>query len=123
MWLRCMGCAPTAAVRTWPHRRQGKGTARNRSAPAGHHDRIDERVQPVFRVKPGHGTVLREAVEALMSAPGYRPGDYDLLRYFRAVLTTSIHTGPETQRGSAAVGSWEPPSAPRREPGDPAPAG
>jgi hypothetical protein len=31
-----------------------------------------------FRVKPGHGEVLREAVRALMNAPGYRPGDYDL---------------------------------------------
>ena len=31
-----------------------------------------------FRVKPGHGDACREAVGALMRAPGYRPGDYDL---------------------------------------------
>jgi hypothetical protein len=31
-----------------------------------------------FRVKPGHGGACRDAVGALMSAPGYRPGDYDL---------------------------------------------
>jgi len=31
-----------------------------------------------FRVKPGHGEALREAVGALTSAPGYRSGDYDL---------------------------------------------
>jgi hypothetical protein len=31
-----------------------------------------------FRVKPGHGEALREAVRALVSSPGYRPGDYDL---------------------------------------------
>lgn len=31
-----------------------------------------------FRVKPGHGDVLREAVAALQRTPGYRPGDYDM---------------------------------------------
>ena len=31
-----------------------------------------------FRVKLGHGEALREAVEALSNAPGYRSGDYDL---------------------------------------------
>jgi hypothetical protein len=31
-----------------------------------------------FRVKPGHGDALREAVQELAEAPGYRPGDYDL---------------------------------------------
>jgi hypothetical protein len=31
-----------------------------------------------FRVKPGHATALRQAVETLQSSPGYRPGDYDL---------------------------------------------
>jgi len=31
-----------------------------------------------FRVKPGHGDALREAVQELQGSPGYRPGDYDL---------------------------------------------
>jgi hypothetical protein len=31
-----------------------------------------------FRVKPGHGEALREAVRALTNAPGYRAGDYEL---------------------------------------------
>ena len=31
-----------------------------------------------FHVKPGHGPALREALEALQSSPGYRPGDYEL---------------------------------------------
>jgi hypothetical protein len=31
-----------------------------------------------FHVKPGHEVALREAVESLQRAPGYRPGDYDL---------------------------------------------
>jgi hypothetical protein len=31
-----------------------------------------------FRVRPGHEHDLRQAVEALQSSPGYRPGDYDL---------------------------------------------
>jgi hypothetical protein len=31
-----------------------------------------------FRVKPGHGDVLREAVAGLQRTPGYRPGDYDM---------------------------------------------
>lgn len=31
-----------------------------------------------FRVRPGHEKALREAVEALQSAPGYRPGDYQM---------------------------------------------
>ena len=31
-----------------------------------------------FRVKPGHGDVLREAVASLQRTPGYRPGDYDM---------------------------------------------
>src|SRR3954465_1559932 len=31
-----------------------------------------------FHVKPGHGEALREALRALQSSPGYRPGDYDL---------------------------------------------
>ena len=29
-----------------------------------------------FRVKPGHGDALREALRALQDHPGYRPGDY-----------------------------------------------
>jgi hypothetical protein len=37
-----------------------------------------------FRVKPGHGEALREAVRSLQSTPGYRPGDYN-------VAITSIH--------------------------------
>jgi len=31
-----------------------------------------------FHVRPGHGPALREALEALQSAPGYRPGDYEV---------------------------------------------
>jgi hypothetical protein len=31
-----------------------------------------------FHVKPGHGEALREALQALQDAPGYRPGDYDV---------------------------------------------
>ena len=31
-----------------------------------------------FRVRPGHESDLREAVQALQDSPGYRPGDYDL---------------------------------------------
>jgi hypothetical protein len=31
-----------------------------------------------FRVRPGHEHDLREAVEALQSSPGYRPGDYEM---------------------------------------------
>ena len=31
-----------------------------------------------FRVRPGHESGMREAVEALQTSPGYRPGDYDL---------------------------------------------
>ncbi len=31
-----------------------------------------------FRVKPGQGPALREAVENLQNTPGYRPGDYQL---------------------------------------------
>jgi hypothetical protein len=31
-----------------------------------------------FRVKPGHGEALREALETLQSHPGYRPGDYHM---------------------------------------------
>ncbi|HEX5299437.1 MAG TPA: hypothetical protein VFW50_20825 [Streptosporangiaceae bacterium] len=31
-----------------------------------------------FRVRPGHETELREAVQALQNAPGYRPGDYQM---------------------------------------------
>jgi hypothetical protein len=32
----------------------------------------------VFRVKPGHGAALRQALETLQSHPGYRPGDYNM---------------------------------------------
>lgn len=31
-----------------------------------------------FRVIPGHGEAIREAIHALQQSPGYRPGDYDL---------------------------------------------
>jgi hypothetical protein len=31
-----------------------------------------------FRVKPGHGEAVREAVRALADTPGYRAGDYEL---------------------------------------------
>jgi hypothetical protein len=31
-----------------------------------------------FRVKPGHGDALRQALADLQASPGYRPGDYDL---------------------------------------------
>ena len=31
-----------------------------------------------FHVRPGHGPALREALEALQAAPGYRPGDYEM---------------------------------------------
>jgi hypothetical protein len=31
-----------------------------------------------FRVKPGHGDALREALGTLQDHPGYRPGDYDM---------------------------------------------
>jgi len=31
-----------------------------------------------FRVRPGHGDDLREAVQALQDSPGYRPGDYEV---------------------------------------------
>ena len=31
-----------------------------------------------FRVKPGHGDALREAIKTLQSSPGYRSGDYQL---------------------------------------------
>src|SRR5262245_28324570 len=29
-----------------------------------------------FHVKPGHGEAMRQALEDLQNAPGYRPGDY-----------------------------------------------
>ena len=31
-----------------------------------------------FRVRPGHGPALHEALRELQNAPGYRPGDYEL---------------------------------------------
>src|SRR3954447_25505927 len=31
-----------------------------------------------FRVKPGEGEALRDALAALQDTPGYRPGDYDV---------------------------------------------
>ena len=31
-----------------------------------------------FRIKPGHGDALREALRTLQNHPGYRPGDYHL---------------------------------------------
>ena len=31
-----------------------------------------------FRIKPGHGPDLREALGALQNTPGYRPGDYQV---------------------------------------------
>jgi hypothetical protein len=31
-----------------------------------------------FRVRPGHGDALREALRALQSHPGYRPGEYHM---------------------------------------------
>src|SRR5215213_4481314 len=31
-----------------------------------------------FRVKPGHGEALREALETLQDHPGYRPGEYHM---------------------------------------------
>ena len=31
-----------------------------------------------FRVKPGHGDALREALRALQNHPGYRPGEYHM---------------------------------------------
>ena len=31
-----------------------------------------------FRVRPGHGDALREAVRTLQDHPGYRPGDYQI---------------------------------------------
>ena len=31
-----------------------------------------------FRVKPGEGEQVREALTALQGAPGYRPGDYEM---------------------------------------------
>jgi hypothetical protein len=31
-----------------------------------------------FRVKPGHGDALREALRALQTHPGYRPGEYNV---------------------------------------------
>jgi hypothetical protein len=32
----------------------------------------------VFRVRPGHEREIRDAITALQSSPGYRPGDYDV---------------------------------------------
>ena len=31
-----------------------------------------------FRIKPGHGDALREALRTLLNHPGYRPGDYNV---------------------------------------------
>ena len=31
-----------------------------------------------FRVLPGHGDAIREAIHDLQQTPGYRPGDYDV---------------------------------------------
>jgi hypothetical protein len=31
-----------------------------------------------FRVKPGHGDALRQALEGLQNHPGYRPGEYGM---------------------------------------------
>jgi hypothetical protein len=31
-----------------------------------------------FHVRPGHGAALRESLQALQDAPGYRPGDYEM---------------------------------------------
>ena len=31
-----------------------------------------------FRIKPGHATALRDALEALQDTPGYQPGDYNM---------------------------------------------
>jgi hypothetical protein len=31
-----------------------------------------------FRVRPGQGDALREALRALQDTPGYRPGDYKM---------------------------------------------
>jgi len=31
-----------------------------------------------FRVSPGHGDALREALRTLQDHPGYRPGDYHM---------------------------------------------
>jgi hypothetical protein len=31
-----------------------------------------------FRVLPGHGPAIREAIKDLQATPGYRPGDYDV---------------------------------------------
>ena len=31
-----------------------------------------------FRVKPGDGPTLREALQDLQNTPGYRPGDYGM---------------------------------------------
>src|ERR687894_2567641 len=32
----------------------------------------------LFRVRPGQGREIREAIEALQASPGYRPGDYEV---------------------------------------------
>ena len=31
-----------------------------------------------FRIKPGHGTALRDALRDLQDTPGYQPGDYNM---------------------------------------------
>ncbi len=31
-----------------------------------------------FRIKPGHGTALRDALRELQDTPGYQPGDYNM---------------------------------------------
>ena len=53
-------------------------TARNSTPQHGIHVGSASEFTNFFRVLPGHGDAIREAITALQQSPGYRPGDYDL---------------------------------------------
>ena len=56
-----------------------------------------------FRVRPGHGNDLGEAVRALQDSPGYRPGDYGL-------PIATIHEARFRRSGSARASRSSKPS-------------
>jgi hypothetical protein len=51
-----------------------------------------------FRVKPGAGEILRQALRDLQDTPGYRPGDYGMAVATSGRLQAGSWTDPRLRR-------------------------
>src|SRR3982750_2450914 len=61
-----------------------------------------------FRVRPGHGEALREALRDLQESPGYRPGDYELpIAVIHEALFLPFANDPRLPFPTSFDGPWE----------------